>query len=533
MKLLALHTSGHDTGLCLFEDGRLQFAVETERLTRIRHQGSVDVALEHLWTRGGATPDEIDLVVFSTNVRKSFACIERFEEMEGRLGPGELAVEGRCSLLGRTTPCLVVAHEASHAALACHYAGWREPLVILVNEGRGTFSRNSCFLLRGGRLSLIDADSLPWFATGFGWSALSYLLGFGPSPSAAGTAMAMGGYGRHSDAAEAVLRSIDPVFHHSGREQQRGQAQSLIDFIAANPEFANRADLVHTFQALFTDEVIAFVQRQLRAHGGRDAALSGGCALNLHTNSALRAALGTEVAVPPNCNDAGQPLGAALYAQMFHLGIRPEPYAVDRCGVPLDADEAVAAARQFGLRVVPYSPERLAAQMANGATVALSQGASELGPRALGNRSLLAASTCSGARRRLSEELKQRQWFRPLAGVMREETFRRSFPGALLSPYMLFQYAMPNGAAPEITHADGTCRIQTLARAANPRLYELLEVHERRNGEIALINTSLNAHGKSIAYAPRDVFADFPPPAVDAYVFDDIMAVRDGAPSAR
>lgn len=530
MNLLSLHTSGHDTGLCLFEHGRLAFAVETERLTRVRHESRVEAALEHLWADGRFRPESIDLLVFSTNVRSSLARIDDFERLHARIGPEELAVEGQCELLGRRVPCLIVAHEAAHAALACHYAGWRDGMAVLVNEGRGTFSRNACFVYRGARLEPIDVDGLPWFGTGFGWSALSYLLGFGHSPSAAGTAMAMGGYGRRAPEAEDLLRAVDPAIHRAPREGQRPMAQPLVDYIERNREFSARADLMHTFQAIFTDTVTDYLRRRITAVGAAHLGLSGGCALNLHTNTVIRRSLIHDVAIPPNCNDAGQALGAALYALVCRLGVRPEPYSIDRCGRPLDEGGAASAAIAAGLRLSSFDPEQLADRLAEGNTVAFCQGASELGPRALGNRSLLASTRRPGMRRHVSERLKERQWFRPLACVVRAETFARTFPGEPPSPHMLFQYPMPAGVGPEVTHADGTCRVQTLERADNPRLYDTLEAYERRSGDVGLINTSLNARGRAIAYDARDALADFPPPAVDVFVFDDLTALPASTP---
>ncbi|MCO6716810.1 carbamoyltransferase, partial [Streptomyces sp. CHB19.2] len=92
-------------------------------------------------------------------------------------------------MLGRRVECVVVTHEVSHAALAAHYAGWEEDTVVLVNEGRGQLTRSSLFRVSGGALKWVEKDPLPWYGNGFGWTAIGYLLGFGPSPSVAGKVM--------------------------------------------------------------------------------------------------------------------------------------------------------------------------------------------------------------------------------------------------------------------------------------------------------------------------------------------------------
>jgi carbamoyltransferase len=526
MIVLALHTMGHDTGACLFDGGRLVFAIETERLTRVKHDRRVEHALEHAFEASGIEPSRVEFLVFSTNVRNRLARIDGFERLHAVIESGELEAEGWSELLGKRLPCLIVAHEASHAALACHTAGWRDPSLVFVNEGRGTFSRNCTFLHRHRRLEIVDRDALPWYGTGFGWSVLSYLLGLGDSPSAAGKAMAIGGYGAPSTRTAALFRSVQERLQDLPRERQREAAKPLIEHVAGARRFDARADLMRTFQDLFTRTVADYCRTQLASHGCTDLALGGGCALNLHANSIVRREIAPQLAIAPNCGDAGQALGAAVYALAFHLGIEPEPFGVYACGEPLGDEEAQRAAGAAGLELSPVDPAGLVARLARGEVVALAQGRSELGPRALGNRSLVASATAPGSRERISRRLKGREWFRPLACVMRDERFHELLPGEPLSAHMLFQYTLPVSVAPEATHVDGTSRVQTLSRDANPFLWELLEAYERETGEAGLINTSLNGPGRAIALTARHVLDDFLDQDVDVFVFNGRTGVR-------
>jgi len=151
-------------------------------------------------------------------------------------------------------------------------------------------------------------------------------------------------------------------------------------------------------------------------------------------------------------------------------------------------------------------------------------GQGELGPRALGNRSLLGSPVVSGMKQRMSERIKHREWFRPLAPVMRMERFREVFKTDLASPHMLFSYDAVHANIPEAIHVDGTARIQTLASKDNLQLYELLSEFEKRTGIAALINTSLNQKGRAIAQTSNDVLDDFLDSDVDLFVFGGIMA---------
>jgi carbamoyltransferase len=527
--LLAVHTMGHDTGACLFDGSRLVFAIETERLTRVKHDHRAQIALDHVFEQSGVAPDRIELLVFTTNVRNRLARIDDFERLHRSIEDGRLEARGWSDLLGWRVPCLIVAHEASHAVLACHAARFPDPCLVVVNEGRGTFSRNCSFVHRRGRLELVDRDALPWYGTGFGWSVLSYLLGLGHNPSAAGKTMAMAAYGARSATAESLLTGLDERLHDRPRERQLEIARPLLNYVARAREFGARADLMRTFQELFTETFAGYCRRQLAAHGCRRLALGGGCALNIHANPFVRREIAPQLAIPPNCGDSGQALGAAVYALAFQLGIEPEAFDVYRCGAALSDDEARAAGEEASLRLEPLEPAAVALRLARGEVVALAQGRSELGPRALGNRSLLGSASAPGMRERMSERLKAREWFRPLACAVRDERFRELFAGEPPSPHMLFQYRMPDGLAPEATHVDGTSRIQTLTREGNPLLWELLDAYERETGEAALINTSLNGPGRAIALGARHVLDDFLDQDVDVFVFNDWIASRPPA----
>lgn len=527
MKLLALHSMGHDTGACIYVDNRLAAAIETERLTRVKHDHRASLAVDHVLRMAGLAPAEIDLLVFSTNVSPKLACIRGLDHIQRRIERGVLHVEARSHMLGRPVPCIVVAHEASHAAMAYHVAGWPNGSLALVNEGRGTFSRNALIHYADRSLELVERDPLPWYGTGFGWSALGYMLGFGASPSVAGRIMAMAGHGIATPEATELLQGIDSNLHHMTRERQREHVDRLVTYLDDHREFGARADLMQSFQQLFTATVADYCRDRLSRSRTDALVLSGGCALNLHANSVIRRAVAPALVVPPNCNDAGQALGAALYALHVCFGLDPEPFDVYRCGGPLRTEDVHDAMGETQLRIGDFEPSTVAQRLAAGNVVALAHGRAELGPRALGNRSLLASATWPGMKTRVSERIKRREWFRPLACAMRADVFDDVLPGEQPSPHMLFSYDLPPGVAPEATHIDGTSRLQTVERTANPLLYAILEAYEAETGEQALINTSLNGPGRAIALDARHVLEDFMDRDVDLFVFDSLMAQRN------
>jgi carbamoyltransferase len=524
-RILGLHTAGHDAGACLFEDGQLRFSIEAERLTRVKHDHRAQPAIDHLLEQTQRSIEDIDWIVVGTTVNQELLGIPRLHEVMERIRSGVLHVETTCTLGGREKPCLVVAHEACHAALACHYSSDPDArTLVLTNEGRGTLARSALFLQHAGRLELLDREVLPWYACGFGWSGMGYALGLGKGPSVAGTVMGMAGYGQYSEAIHAAILEVDSEIMFLPRpEQERRMAEFLS---AAWPErtFQTGAHLVATFQKVFEETVCAYVERRAQQADVRHVALSGGCALNVLCNSALRQRLNAQLAIPPAPNDAGIALGAAVYAQRYCLGTEPEPFSVFSNGASPSDGEIGAAFAGKGLAPRPFDPERLAAMLARGEVVALLEQKGEIGPRALGHRSLLGNPATPGMRKRMSEHIKGREWYRPLAPIMRAERFGELFPGELPSPYMLFSYAAGHAGIPEAVHVDGTARIQTVAPDALPRLHELLRVFEAQTGVPGLINTSLNQKGKAIAQTCDDAFSDFLNSEVSLFVMGDVMA---------
>jgi carbamoyltransferase len=129
-------------------------------------------------------------------------------------------------------------------------------------------------------------------------------------------------------------------------------------------------------------------------------------------------------------------------------------------------------------------------------------------------------------RQLISERLKSRVWYRPLAAMLTDECFDDLYPGAPRSPHMLFDYTLPEGLMAQARHADGTSRLQTVAADDEPVLHDLLSRFSSTTGTPGLINTSLNAAGRSIAQTCDDMLTDFMRTDVALFVAGDVMAER-------
>jgi predicted NodU family carbamoyl transferase len=256
-----------------------------------------------------------------------------------------------------------------------------------------------------------------------------------------------------------------------------------------DPEFRN-------FAGIFSDKIFDVFHQFAKSNMKRGLPLliAGGCGLNCDWNTKWKeSGLFSEVFVPPVANDSGSAIGTAIDAQFHYTGNPKIDWNVySGLGFvttgPFDST-------QYDLYEVDY--EMIADMLANDLILGWVDGKYEIGPRALGNRSILAAPFRESTRKRLNE-IKQREQFRPIAPVCLEEEAARWFGCEHPSPYMLYTYSVRTDALAAVTHVNKTARIQTVSSATNRNLYNLLNAFKARTGYGVLCNTSLNFKEKGL-----------------------------------
>jgi carbamoyltransferase len=252
---------------------------------------------------------------------------------------------------------------------------------------------------------------------------------------------------------------------------------------------------VHWFlQELLTERLTARI-REWRGDGPWNLCFAGGCALNIKWNSALRASpIVDSMWVPPFPNDSGSAIGATALARIQHVGMRAVSWQ-PRLGPALGP----APTAHPDWTSEPCSPERLGELLhETGAPVVVLNGRAELGPRALGGRSILAAAT-DPAMKDLLNDVKERAWYRPVAPVCLVEHAPDVFDPGTPDPYMLFDHDVRRewrDRIPAVVHLDGTARLQTVADGDDPLLRRVLTSYHRISGTPLLCNTSANHSGR-------------------------------------
>lgn len=433
---------------------------------------------------------------------------------------------------GREYPAVGVMHQLSHAASAFYQSGFEAAPVLSHDNGDPVrqpqiYSGGMLFYGEGRRLLPIWTAPIP---AGLIYSRAAEWLRLG-SFAGPGKLMGLSAYGDpvfHQDRFVGDIERLASLYVNPAedvrwqtvygwfnavqlRADERGYNRDEDAFSAFGKDLAASAQ--RTFEELVL-HVLARLQVLLVKTGrmGPALCLSGGCALNCPANSRIvEETEFTSVFVPPSCDDGGLSIGAALYLHHHVLGHERIGGADhSRCVASLGRDSSkteidralTAASGEFEIEQGIDVAERAAEVLADDRVVALYQGRSESGPRALGHRSLLADPRQSGNWARVNR-LKTREAWRPFAPACLSERLRVHFDGGPEhSPHMLFTYRVRSKGLGAITHADGSARTQTVVPGSGV-FRDLIEAFDRRTGLPVVLNTSLNGPGEPIVETPN------------------------------
>jgi carbamoyltransferase len=311
----------------------------------------------------------------------------------------------------------------------------------------------------------------------------------------------------------------------------------------ATPDGARYADIAASVQRVLEDILVDLARSLQRETGLQDLCLGGGVALNGCANARILRESGfRNVYVPSAPGDAGCALGAALVADRIHFR-RPHRDVPDHpyWGPPIDAQELARIALEDGLELENWSREsdlidRVARELERGRIVGWVQGRTELGPRALGNRSILAAPHDAEIRDKLNRSIKYREEFRPFAPAVPIESAERFFelpPGGIhLGRFMSGVFPVRpewRDRLAAVTHVDGTARVQTVDSEMAPRFHALLKAYGGLTGIPVLLNTSFNLAGEPIVNRAVEAYSTFRRSGIDLLVAGEAVVRKPRA----
>jgi len=589
MRILGLSAFYHDSAAALVVDGKIVAAAQEERFTRKKHDSRFPhQALAYCLDEGGVSLGEVDYVAFYD---KPFLKFERLLEtylafapmgfrsfrmaiplwLKEKLFQKQLLRDQLRAFDAKfdwDSKLLFTEHHQSHAASAFFPSSFDEA-VILTMDGVGEWATTSVGFGRDNHLEMRKELHFP-HSLGLLYSAFTYYTGFKVN-SGEYKVMGLAPYGDPKFAnvifdklidlkADGTFRLDQSYFDYcTGLRMTNQKFDALFGGPARKPEELldqRHMDLAASIQVV-TEEIVRRLTRSIAAEtGAENLCLAGGVALNCVANGkVLRDGKFKRIWIQPAAGDAGGALGAALAAYHLHNG---KPRRLDNqldemngayLGPGYDDDESARRLEQVGASFTRLDADQAIEQAANdladGKALGWFQGRMEFGPRALGNRSIIADARSPTMQSALNLKIKYRESFRPFAPAVLREDLSDWFELDVESPYMLLvadvvqrrrramtaeQQALfgidklnvPRSEIPAVTHVDYSARIQTVHAETNPRFHALLSAFKRKTGCPVLVNTSFNVRGEPIVRTPEEAFRCFMGTELDVLVVGNL-----------
>jgi carbamoyltransferase len=552
----------HDSAAALLRDGELIFAIAEERLSRVKHDAgfprrSIQAALDFANIRAA----DLDFICYGWQpagdaFRHDIACYLRGRMPVSYLNAlnstrhfasmwhqenGHRRFKQNFGATGARV--LFVEHHLAHALSAYALSGFDDAAVVVI-DGRGAWEATSLWHGRDGRLQHLQTMNWP-NSLGMFYAEMTQFLGF-QKYSDEWKVMGLAPYGNPGvDLSEFIQVFAEGAGHDSEcyRVNPRlllGDGRNALGIAKLGPsrepesEIAQRhRDIAFAVQDACERAMLALARRATKLAGSRNLCLAGGVALNSKANGKILVSdVCDRLFIQPAAGDDGAAIGAALapmldgnrpllLQQMHHAYLGNEisddqiRSVLDTCKIRFSRLENPAA--------------RAAEMIAAGKILGWFQGRMEFGPRALGNRSILADPRDPAMKERVNNAVKFRESWRPFAPALLAEAARDYLESAYDSPFMILTAQVrPERRAeiPAVTHVDGSARPQTVEATANPLFHRLIDEFRRLTGVPVVMNTSFNIRGEPIVCTVADALRTFFTSGLDALIIGPFLVEK-------
>ncbi len=588
MYILGISCFYHDAAAALIKDGKLVAAAEEERFTRVKHdfdfpENAINFCLEH----EGLSANDLDYVVF---YEKPFHKFERIlmttlqnfpkswkvfrEAMLAWLGDklwvksiikDKVGIEDKKILFGE--------HHLSHAASAFYPSPFKEAAILTV-DGVGEWTTVAMGTGKGTDIKLLKEIKFP-HSLGLLYSAFTAFLGFKVN-NGEYKVMGMAPYGkpRYIDKIYDNLINVASdgsfwlnmdyfTYHYSDERTFNSKFENLfgkprpreMNFFTSNTRFPSYfgekpsnykelcrenehyADIAASIQRVTEEVLLKLINSLYKETGMKNLCIAGGVGLNSKANGRiLRESPFEELFIQPAAGDGGGALGAALHAYHGLMG-KPRNFILEHAywGKDYSESEIKNFLDSKNISYEYFSDDdkllnRAVDDLVNGKVVGLFQGRFEWGPRALGNRSILADPRSEEMKDIVNTKIKFREPFRPFAPVILEEKTSDFFYGDNIAKqftarYMLLVMPLKESKADTINAVNhmGTGRLQTIREEWNPRYYQIVKKFGEATGVPVLLNTSFNLRGEPIVNTPENAYSTFSKSGIDVLVMENFL----------
>lgn len=553
-------SQGHDSAAALIVNGSPVAAAAEERFTRQKHTGAFPKeAISFCLSQANLKLSDIDEVVHGFDY-DPYQNAFQIDSDSRRLYRDVYSRDALLALIRRDSPRFPtdrvrwVPHHLAHAASAYYTSGWDNCLVVVM-DGMGEVHGASIFFGQGGRLKRLAAmyahDSI-----GILYSLVTLHLGF-EFNSDEYKIMGLAPYGDPTRFRQVFenLVAMDPDgsihipllkanANRRARETYSDSRAQLASMLGDPRHPDSPIHQMHCDIAAALQECLNRVMLHVCGHFGKETgmkrlALAGGVALNCTANGALiRSGLFEDIYIQPAAGDDGTALGAALYRAAMAGEIHNVRFPAPLLGPSYSRDAIRQAVSEFHGRMdvhecpsLDETCKRAASLIAEGKVLAWYRGRMEFGPRALGNRSILADPGIADMRERINAMVKLREAFRPFAPAVTLEQVDRWFdvPPMTRHPYMITTvnvHPQLRAELPAITHVDGSARVQTVSQDDNREFHRLLQAVGGSTGREMLLNTSFNIKGQPIVNTPSDAIKTYLGTGIEILFLDNFVLTR-------
>ncbi len=551
MNILGISCYYHDSAAVLIKDGELIAAAEEERFTRKKHDNSFPSnAIDYCLNEGGLKISEIDKVCFHEKPIQKF---DRILTTAGRSFPHgfqffshaipewlktKLRIKKKIHKKLETKPPIEFSqHHESHAASAFFPSPFKEAAILTI-DGVGEWKTNQIWHGKEEEIKPLKHIDFP-DSLGLLYSTITAFLGFRVN-NGEYKLMGLASYGEPTYREE--FKDIIEVeedgsyelnqkyfaYQHSRKMWGKKLEDRLGKPRNQEQEINERhQNIAATVQKITEEIILKQVKYAKKLTDSENLCLAGGVALNCVANGKIRKKSDFDnIWVQPAAGDDGGALGTALIsANSSHIRMDDVYY-----GPSYSSERIRNSLEESDLSYERLDKEELADRAAsildNNEVLSLFQGRMEWGPRALGNRSILANPTDKEMIDKLNKKVKFRESFRPFAPTVLNKYASEYFDIKGDSPFMLFTFDVRDDARkeiPAVTHTDGTSRIQTLERSTNPLYYDVIDSFRERTGVPVVINTSFNLKGMPIVNTPEEAIDCFQNSGIDKMILEDFL----------
>ena len=583
IKIIGISCFYHDSAVSLVEDGKVEFAIQEERLTRLKHDKSFPkYGLKNCLKYLNIKPEEIDYVVFYDKPLLKF---ERLIETSLTFFPKGLnlfknyfpiwikekvfikqIIFNELQLLGfdkkLKNKIFFSNHHLSHAASAFYPSIFNDSAIITL-DGVGEWNTSSIALGKGNKITTLKTIDYP-HSLGLLYSAFTQLLGFKVN-SDEYKMMGLAPYGN-----PVYLDLIENEILQSNQDGSFFLNQDYFSFnykeMMISEKFNNlfkiekrnmkdkitqkHADIASSIQKVLEKIILKIAFHARNITNQNNLCLAGGVALNCVANGVLqKEKVFEKIWIQPAATDSGGSLGAALSFYYDGLNQKRIVYKNEESmnygylGQEFSDIEVENSLKNFKINYRKLTDKELinftSKMILKNKYFGWFQGRSEFGPRALGCRSILANPISPNTQKDLNLKIKFRESFRPFAPIILEEELSRLFDQNDLSPYMLFVYKINKKISPiqsginsineirselpAITHVDYSARIQTINEKSNLKMFNLLKKYKELTGYGVLVNTSFNVSDEPIVNSPYDAIKCFFESGLDFLVINNYI----------